>query len=205
MKRSRLRCPVAPATSHARMEIGDHRGELIRLKKLRDKKGSHDVGKVSLPPQGSGIAWIPRPRGLLRSQVWASLGIYHLRMLAALECEHVDHGGKQNGSLVLTYSDGEKVGIPRRCFNQTLGWLRKVGLVELEHRGRYAGGALRDPNLYRLTYLPQMIEQVTGPPLYLFASNDWIDVELDVLDGKRTLRRKAVSLQQRLHQSSVTV
>ena len=45
----------------AKREADEHRAELRRLKKLRDKKGSRDLGKVSLPPQGSGIAWIPKP------------------------------------------------------------------------------------------------------------------------------------------------
>jgi hypothetical protein len=173
-----------------RDEADDHRAELHRLKKLRDKKGSRNLGKVSLPPQGSGIAWIPRPRALLRSHVWASLGIYHHRMLAALECEHANHGGKQNGELVFTYTDGEKAGIPRRYFNATLTWLDTIGLMKREHQGSYAGGALRDPNLYRLTYLPQKIEQLSGPPLYLFPSNEWIEVEEEILAGKRVLRGK---------------
>jgi len=173
-----------------RDEADDHRAELRRLKTLRDKKGSRKLGNVSLPPQGSGIAWIARPRALLRSRVWASLGIYHHRMLAALECEHANHGGKQNGELVLTYTDGERAGIPRRCFNETLAWLSAVGLVKREHQGSYAGGALRDPNRYRLTYLPQKIEQLTGPPLYLFPSNEWLEVEEEILAGKRVLRGK---------------
>jgi len=175
----------------AKREADEHRAELRRLKKLRDKKGSRDLGKVSLPPQGSGIAWIPKPRVLLRSRVWASLGIYDHRMLAALECEHADHGGKQNGELVLTYDNGEKVGIPRRFFKLTLTRLNTLGLVNREHRGGYAGGALRDPSLYRLTYLPQKLEGASGAPLYLYPSNEWIEVELDVLAGKRVLKKGA--------------
>jgi hypothetical protein len=173
----------------ATREADDHRAELRRLKQLRNKKGSRDLGKVSLPPQGSGIAWIPKPRVLLRSRVWASLRIYDHRMLAALECEHADHGGRQNGELVLTYDDGEKVGIPRRFFNSTLKRLNTLGLVSREHRGGYAGGALRDPSLYRLTYLPQRFEGASGAPLYFYASNEWIEVELEVLDGKCVLKK----------------
>jgi hypothetical protein len=185
---------VKPKTRSAkeriRDEVNDHRAELHRLKKLRDKKGSRNLGKVSLPPKGSGIAWIPRLRPLLRSRVWASLGIYHHRMLAALECEHANHGGKQNGELVFTYEDGERAGIPRRYFNQTLTRLIEIGLVNREHRGRYAGGAFRDPSRYRLTYVPQKVEELSGPPLYLFPSNEWIEVELEILDGNRALRKK---------------
>jgi hypothetical protein len=173
----------------AKREADEHFAELGRLKKLRDQKGSRDLGKVSLPPRGSGIAWVPKPRVLLRSRVWASLGIYDHRMLAALECEHADHGGKQNGNLVLTYDDGEKVGIPRRFFNSTLARLSTLGLVNREHRGGYAGGALRDPSLYRLTYLPQKFEGASGSPIYLNPSNEWIEVELEVLDGKRVLKK----------------
>src|SRR5262249_6948390 len=164
-----------------------------RLRQLRNQKGSRNVGKVSLPPQSSGISWVARPRALLRSRVWASLGIYHHRMLAALECEHADHGGKRNGALVFTYTDGEKAGIPRRYFKKTMKHLVDIGLAMVQHHGGYAGGALRDPNLYKLTYMPEMLEQLTGPPLYLYASNDWIDIELESLDGMRDLKAKRPS------------
>jgi hypothetical protein len=50
-----------PKELRAKREADEHRAELRRLKQLRDKKGSRDLGKVSLPPQGSGIAWIPKP------------------------------------------------------------------------------------------------------------------------------------------------
>jgi len=91
----------------------------------------------------------------------------------------------------LTYDNGEKVGIPRRFFKLTLTRLNTLGLVNREHGGCYAGGALRDPSLYRLTYLPQKLEGASGAPLYLYPSNEWIEVELDVLDGKRVLKKGA--------------
>jgi hypothetical protein len=174
-----------PQPTKKQIRSDNHKAELQRLKKLRDNKGSGKIGKVSVPPQGLGISWSPRCRVMKRSRVWASLGIYHHRMLDALECEHEDHGGKQNGCIIFTFDDGEKAGIPRRCFKRTMDDLICVGLVKKEHQGRCAGGARNEPNLYRLTYLPYKIEDISGRPLYLYPSNEWIDVELDMIAGKR--------------------
>ena len=102
----------------------------------------------------------------------------------------MDHAGKENGFLIFTYDDGVRAGIPRASFNSTIGWLIEVGLVEKTHNGGYAGGALRDPSRYRLTYLPQKHEEAIGGPTYLFPIHNWVDIELEVLDGKRFLREK---------------
>lgn len=160
------------------------------MRKLRNQKGDSRRRKVFEIPKSIGIGWTAKPRTLLRSQVWRSLGIYERRALDALERGHCSNAGTENGFLVLTFDEGVRAGIPRRFFNRTMMRLISLGLVIMTRKGSYAGGARLDPNLYRLTYLPHKIKESVGPPIYLFPTNNWIAVELDIVAGKSALRDK---------------
>jgi hypothetical protein len=129
------------------------------------------------------MGFVAKPPALLRSAVWRSLGIYGRRMLDALEVEHCNHGGKENGYLVLTYDDAVRWGIPRRSFRATLAELVRKKLVEITHQGSYRGSAQLDPNLYRLTYLRFALRGV-GTTQYFPATHDWVDVELAAINGR---------------------
>jgi hypothetical protein len=173
----------------SKRDIEDHKAELNRLKKLRNEKGSPRSDKIFEAPRQIGIPWTLKPRALTSSRVWKSLGLYELRFLTGLEDEHCSHAGTENGNLVFTFEDGVTWGIPRGQFNRTKDRLCDVKLIQVTHKGSYAGAAIKDPNRYRITYLRHTHKGVTGPPVFFFPTHDWIEIELATIEGKRTLRK----------------
>jgi len=64
----------------AKREADEHRAELSRLKKLRDKKGSRDLGKVSLPPKA------PASRGYQNPACYCDLASGHRLAFMTTAC-----------------------------------------------------------------------------------------------------------------------
>ena len=82
------------------------------------------------------------------------LSLIEHRVLARIELEHMDHGGCENGKLPVTYTDFEKWGVRADSIAGAIRALAALGLIEIARHG-YAGAAeRREPNLYRLTYIP---------------------------------------------------
>jgi hypothetical protein len=172
-------------------KLEDHKAELYRLKLLRNAKANSRRDKIFEVPGDVAVAWTAKPCTLLRARVWRSLGIYERRALDALEVEHCAHAGRENGYLILTFDTALDWGIPYNAYKRTMARLCDLKLVEQTHKGRYRGGAKLDPNLYRLTYLPHALKGATGAPLYFFPTHDWIDIEVDLIEGRRRpLREK---------------
>lgn len=89
------------------------------------------------------------------------------RILDMLEIKHCQHGGRENGRLVCTYSDFEPHGVPRRSISRALRQLEALGILRIA-RGRPAYGDLRVPSIYRLTYLPTFVDGEWVAP-----NHDW--------------------------------
>ena len=96
----------------------------------------------------------PRTIAMLRSPAYRALSLSAHRILARIEVEHADHGGRDNGKLPITFADFEKYGIWRHAIGPGIREVCALGLVELTRPGRSGGGEYRKPNLFRLTYLP---------------------------------------------------
>jgi hypothetical protein len=98
--------------------------------------------------------FIPHLRQLLESPSMRALRLVEHRVLARIELEHMDHGGCENGKLPVTYADFEKWGVRADSIAGAIRALAALGLIEITRHG-YAGAAeRREPNLYRLTYIP---------------------------------------------------
>jgi hypothetical protein len=71
--------------------------------------------------------------------------------------------------------------------------------VEVTHQGGHAGGARQNPSRYRLTFMNSSVRSVAIE--YLPATNDWVEVELALLDGRRQRqkRHKDPSLKRRVN------
>jgi hypothetical protein len=69
------------------------------------------------------------------------------RMLDLLELEHMAHGGRENGNLMLTFV---RAGIRRESIAPTMVELERLGWIEV-YRGGYRGFARSMPNRSRLT------------------------------------------------------
>ncbi len=75
------------------------------------------------------------------------------RCLDRLELEHLDHAGKENGRLVVTYDDFARFGIRRASITSALEQLEAVGFLRVMERGRGGNSEYRKASKYRLTYL----------------------------------------------------
>jgi hypothetical protein len=85
-----------------------------------------------------------------RSPAWLHLSDTARRVLDRLEVEHMEHGGAENGSLVCTYKDFEKVGIRRASVSRALRECVLLGFLEVTQKGGRAISDVRWPSLYRL-------------------------------------------------------
>jgi hypothetical protein len=90
---------------------------------------------------------------MLKSPAWQGLSLCARRVLDRLAVEHLNHGGKENGKLRVSYEQFEKVGIHKRHLRRALLDLKTRGLVKVD-RGRGGKGQFRAPNIYTLTFLP---------------------------------------------------
>jgi hypothetical protein len=101
----------------------------------------------------SGGGFVPHTRDLIESAAMQVLSSDGLKVLQRIELEHLRHGGRDNGRLVVPYGDFIAYGIRHpRTISRGLKEAEALGLIEIR-RGR-GGRGNAHPNLYRLTYLP---------------------------------------------------
>lgn len=90
---------------------------------------------------------------MIESPAFRSLTLVGRRMLDRLEAEHCHQGGRENGNLIVTYSDFERFGIRRKSIFDGIEELVWLGFVQVMQRGWAAAFEYRTPSIYRLTYL----------------------------------------------------
>jgi hypothetical protein len=113
--------------------------------------------------------WIKHRRSMLESPAWRMLPHLARQVVDAIELELMRHAGKDNGQLVVPYSDLAKYSVSRnpRALVQAVRQAEALGFVIIL-RGVGGIGAARQPNQYRLTYL---LGQNGGPP-----SDEWTEI-----------------------------
>lgn len=93
--------------------------------------------------------------------------------------EHTLHNGKENGRLLVTYSDFERWGLRRQSVKQGIEFLSAAGLIRWE-QGSFAAPDRRRPNSFTLTWF-----SVDGYE----PTNDWKRIEFPQLREKLKLIR----------------
>jgi hypothetical protein len=122
-------------------------------------------------------AFVPHTLALLDSPAWRALSREAQLLLARVEIEHMRHGGKENGRLIIPYADFENyIGGHCRVIARALRDTEALGLLHIA-RGRAGHGVHRSPNEYRLTY----IATADAPP-----SNEWAEIS-SIEDAKARL------------------
>jgi hypothetical protein len=116
--------------------------------------------RLNRPPLGEPWVWFTR--AMLESPAYLVLSINARRILDRLCCEHMNHGGAENGRLKCTYTDFTAFGASRELIPAALRELECLGWVRYVRGGRWGG--VKAPSVYTLTWLP-----VDGVP----ATNDW--------------------------------
>jgi hypothetical protein len=97
--------------------------------------------------------------------------------------EHLRHHRTENAYLLAPYTQLEGCSIPRSKIARTIDRLVDLGLIEITHQGGRAGGARQNPSLYRLTFVNHVLHSARIE--YLPAGNDWLEVEQEMLAGRR--------------------
>lgn len=119
------------------------------------------------PPRDASWCWMTHE--MLGSPAFRALSPKAVSILMRLALEHVAHGGRENGALVLTYEDARRdCNITNRnAISQAFRELDAVGFLKAEVRGGRSFGDIRRPSRFRLTWLPAQ-RPALAPP-----SNDW--------------------------------
>jgi hypothetical protein len=94
-----------------------------------------------------------RPVEMQRSAAWRVLNNAERMMLDRIEIELASHGGKDNGSLPVTFADFEKYGVRRKSVASSRRALVALGFITHE-AGRYSSPTRQDPSKFGLTYKP---------------------------------------------------
>jgi hypothetical protein len=73
--------------------------------------------------------------------------------MARLEIEHLQHGGLENGALVVTYDQLVEYGVYRHGIAPAVRELEELGFIEVMKRGCALNGQFNEPSVYRITYV----------------------------------------------------
>src|SRR5438270_6453105 len=116
--------------------------------------------------------WVAHSAELISSPAWLARSIHVVHLLDCIELEHCANAGRENGYLIVTYNQFVEAGIGRRFIKRAIEEAMRLGLLDV-YPGLYRGGAKRQPNLYRLTYLKSKHVPVAGAPYFLEPTHDW--------------------------------
>ncbi len=134
------------------------------------------VAKAHRPPPNEPFIW--HTRGLLTSDAWRAQSVNCMRLLSALEVEHMNHAGTENGTLKATYDQLEAYGLTRSEIRPATEEAELLGLLRCVRGGRWVG--TNKPSAYRLTYLA---DRDGNPP-----TNEWDRVSQEQIKAWRSER-----------------
>src|SRR5262249_14985494 len=96
----------------------------------------------------------PRLIKMLKSPAYRALTQSAHRILSRIEIELYQHGGEDNGKLVVTYDQFVEYGVDRDSIAPAIRELVALGFIEVTEQGRGGAGSWHEPNRFRLTYRP---------------------------------------------------
>jgi hypothetical protein len=92
---------------------------------------------------------------MIRSPAYRALSLSGHKILSRLEIELAEHGGdkgRENGNLIVTYSNFEAYGMDRHAIGPAISEVVALGFVEVTEAGCAGNESFRRPNKFRLTY-----------------------------------------------------
>jgi hypothetical protein len=105
---------------------------------------------------------------MLESAAFRALSVSGHRILARIEIEHGNHGGKENGKLPVRFDDFEAYGISPKSVAPALREVQALGFVVVTKRGRPSKSDFgRHPNHFSLTYIRGAAPKFAEP------TNEW--------------------------------
>lgn len=154
-------------------------------------KQSGMAKKVMQAPKGEPFVMLTREQ--LTSPAWRAMSINCRKLIDFLLIEQMNHAGQENGHLLATYDQLADYGMTRSGISSVINEAEKLGLIRVEHGGRWAGK--NTPSIYELTFLPKQ------RPYPVYPTNDWRRVtEEDVV----SFRQEKRAARQRKKQKSIS-
>jgi hypothetical protein len=105
------------------------------------------------PPQGEPWVWFTLD--VFQSDAWSAMPLCARRVVERVMIEHMQHGGKDNGSLPVTYDDFQAYGIRRASIKQGISISQELGWIDIVQPGLRGHGIARRATRYGLTWLPR--------------------------------------------------
>jgi hypothetical protein len=146
--------------------------EMRILAHYRNARGESKKSYFPVPKER--VSFVAIATALLESSVWRSLGIYDRRFIDQILIVHARSGGVKNGYLTLTHLRLKAAGIKGDRIKPTVDNLVRLRLLDVTHQGGPA-----DPSRYRVTFLPHIIQEVSGRIIHYPPGNEWIEIEID--------------------------
>ncbi|MFP5481148.1 MAG: hypothetical protein ACLGIE_15895 [Alphaproteobacteria bacterium] len=119
----------------------------------RGRTGSHSARPSRTRPGSITEQFVPLVLSLLESDALAVLSLAARRCLDRLLIEHMNHAGKENGRLKVTYEDFASFGVRRASIAAALRELEEVRIIEVVERGRGGNREYRKATVFRITFL----------------------------------------------------
>ena len=108
--------------------------------------------KLNRPPKDE--PWVWMTHDMLMSDAWAALTLPARRVVERIVIEHMNHGGRCNGDLAVTYDDFQAFGVRRNSIRGAIKLSERMGWIMVTQKGGRSSGRLRWPSRYGLTWLP---------------------------------------------------
>lgn len=118
----------------------------------RGRTGSHSARPTKRRSGSLDGPFIAHRREMLSSYAFAALSLAARRCLDRLEVEHMNHAGRENGNLIVTYADFEAFGIRRSSVSAAIRELEALGFIEITFKGRGGNAEFRKASKYRITH-----------------------------------------------------
>jgi hypothetical protein len=114
-------------------------------------------------PSGEPFIWLTLE--MLQSPAWRALPPAAKGVIERVIVEHLEHAGKDNGRLPVTYVDFEAHGVPRRAIKFGIEVAVALGFIDVAEKGCSGAGDTRRAARYALTW----VDRHDGAP----RSNRW--------------------------------
>jgi hypothetical protein len=97
--------------------------------------------------------FIMLPRSLLESYAWRALSRAGRQVIDRIVIEHLAHGGRENGELIVRYEDFKEYGIHLHAIAPAQREVCALGLIIMMERGRAGNAEYRIPHKWALAFV----------------------------------------------------
>jgi hypothetical protein len=132
-----------------------HADAPAKVKRSKSSQGHGKDNRAATGKKRNGTAenFITYPRSMVESPALRVLSLSAVRAMHRLEVEHMDHGGAENGRLIVTHDQFQEWGIAHNQVSPAIRELAALGLVDITEPGSGGNENYHRAARYRLTYV----------------------------------------------------